>query len=152
VVKADAVQVAARLLAGQGIDTTGDLHAAIRAGHSRQLEGIWRTVPGQRSGISWRYLLMLAGVAEVKPDRMIRRFVAAALGVADVDPQTAASLLVQLQRARPVSPCAPSTTPSGSTSATRHEANVPPEGLPPRVTHSDHLPRYDALTFCLRSH
>jgi hypothetical protein len=101
VLKADAVQVAARLLAGQGIDTTGDLHAAIRAGHARQLEGIWRTVPGQRSGISWRYLLMLAGVAEVKPDRMIRRFVATALGVADVDPQTAASLLVQLQRGSP---------------------------------------------------
>ena len=45
--------------------------------------------------------LMLAGVAEVKPDRMIRRFVATALGVADVDPQTAASLLVQVQRGSP---------------------------------------------------
>jgi hypothetical protein len=55
----------------KGIDTTGDLHAAIRAGHARQLEGIWRTVPGQRSGISWQYLLMLAGVAEVKPDRTL---------------------------------------------------------------------------------
>jgi hypothetical protein len=49
------------------------------AGQAEQLKQAWLAVPGQRSGISWRYLLMLAGIPEVKPDRMIRRFVADAL-------------------------------------------------------------------------
>lgn len=43
----------------------------------------WGSVPGQGSGISWSYFLMLSGAAGVKADRMIRRFVAEALGRAD---------------------------------------------------------------------
>ena len=39
-------------------------------------------IPGQRSGISFTYFLMLAGSDDrVKPDRMIRRFVARASGL-----------------------------------------------------------------------
>lgn len=40
-----------------------------------EVEASWRAVTGQRSGITWRYVLMLAGVPGVKPDRMICRFV-----------------------------------------------------------------------------
>ena len=39
------------------------------------LQGRWSTVPGQGSGVSWRAFSMLVGLPEVKPDRMIRRFV-----------------------------------------------------------------------------
>ena len=46
---------------------------------------------GQRSGITWHYLQMLAGIPGVKPDRMICRFVADSLGLArrSVTPQFA---------------------------------------------------------------
>jgi hypothetical protein len=37
-------------------------------------------VPGQRSGISWRYFLILNRIEEVKPDRMVQRFVERAMG------------------------------------------------------------------------
>ena len=52
------------------------------AGEERleHLQRRWSTVPGQASGVSWRAFCMLVGLPEVKPDRMIRRFVAAALG------------------------------------------------------------------------
>ncbi len=33
-----------------------------------------RGIPGQKSGISWRYAQMLAGEPGVKPDRMILAF------------------------------------------------------------------------------
>lgn len=45
------------------------------------LREAWQQIPGQRSSLTgWRYLLLLAGKQEVKPDRMILRFVADALG------------------------------------------------------------------------
>jgi dCTP diphosphatase len=53
-----------------GIDSTQDLLA-----HSDVVEPRWRSeVKGQASGISWKYLLMLAGQSGVKPDRMVMRF------------------------------------------------------------------------------
>lgn len=40
-----------------------------------------QAIPGQRSGISLRYFYMLAGSSEyIKPDRMVERFVRAAIG------------------------------------------------------------------------
>jgi len=53
-----------------GIDSTQDLLA-----QSDVVEPRWRSeVKGQASGISWKYLLMLAGQSGVKPDRMVLRF------------------------------------------------------------------------------
>ena len=49
-------------------------------------------MPGQGSGISWRYVRLLAGVQEVKPDRMIIRFVARAIGRTPM-PNEAAALV-----------------------------------------------------------
>ena len=36
---------------------------------------------GQKSGVTWHYLQILAGIPGVKPDRMIIRFVADTLGL-----------------------------------------------------------------------
>jgi hypothetical protein len=104
ILKAAAVASAARALAGNGIDSTRELRQATMAGQAEQLKQAWLAVPGQRSGISWRYLLMLAGVPEVKPDRMIRRFVADALQLADVPPQTAADLVKAVAALPPTVP------------------------------------------------
>lgn len=70
VLKADAVIEACELLSREGIESTKELLE-----HEARLEELWRSeIPGQKSGISWKYLLMLAGQAGVKPDRMIHRF------------------------------------------------------------------------------
>lgn len=80
--KAEAIRDTARVLAANGIDTAAALRAA--AGDGARLKLVrkaWCAVKAQRSGITWRYVLMLAGVPGVKPDRMIIRFVADALEV-----------------------------------------------------------------------
>jgi len=75
--KAAAVLQAARMFADQRIETPGDLLAADSMGDPHRG---WRRVPGQTSSdTGWRYLLLLAGADEVKPDRMILRFVGRAL-------------------------------------------------------------------------
>ena len=79
ILKAEAVLHEARILEEEGVELPGDLTGA---GQERldHLQGRWSTVAGQGSGVSWRAFSMLVGLAEVKPDRMIRRFAAAALG------------------------------------------------------------------------
>jgi hypothetical protein len=79
ILKAEAVLHEARILEEEGVELATDLTGA---GPERleHLQGRWSTVAGQGSGVSWRAFSMLVGLAEVKPDRMIRRFVAAALG------------------------------------------------------------------------
>lgn len=82
ILKAEAIRDAATVFAANGIETTAALRAAA-ADEVRleQVRKVWCAVKGQRSGITWRYVLMLAGVPGVKPDRMICRFVADALEV-----------------------------------------------------------------------
>jgi hypothetical protein len=79
ILKAGAVLHEARILEGEGVALPADLAGA---GQERldHLQGRWSTVTGQASGVSWRASSMLVGLPEVKPDRMIRRFAAAALG------------------------------------------------------------------------
>lgn len=48
---------------------------------------------GQRSGISWQYLRILAGVQDVKADRMIRALIADTLG-RSVEPSEARELVI----------------------------------------------------------
>jgi hypothetical protein len=75
--KALVIEQAAQLLLDQDIKTADDLRAIAAAEDSTErVKTLWRELPGQRSGISWRYLLMLARVDNVKPDRMIRGFLA----------------------------------------------------------------------------
>ena len=79
ILKAEAVLQEARILEEEGVGLPADLAAA---GQERldHLQRRWSTVTGQASGVSWRAFSMLVGLPEVKPDRMIRRFAAAALG------------------------------------------------------------------------
>lgn len=72
--KGEVILRAATRLPQLGVTTTEDLRSA-PAPKVHDVKAAWLAMPGQRSGISWRYLLMLAGVPGVKPDRMIRRFV-----------------------------------------------------------------------------
>ena len=75
VLKAEAVYRAARIMADAGIETPLQLRA-----HVDRVSVPWRTLPGQRSSATgWRYLLLLAGASEAKPDRMILRFISNAL-------------------------------------------------------------------------
>lgn len=61
-----------------------------------EAEAIIRSIPGQRSGISFDYFRMLAGDdGRIKPDRMVQRFIAKALGITpeQVGPEQARALL-----------------------------------------------------------
>lgn len=80
--KAAVILKAATDMPGLSVKTTHDLRrAASDAALWSAAKSQWTSWPGQRSGISWHYLNMLAGVPGVKPDRMIRRFVTRALVV-----------------------------------------------------------------------
>lgn len=82
ILKAEAIRSAAVVLAGEGLDTAAALReAAADEVRLEQVRKAWCAVQGQSSGITWRYVLMLAGVPGVKPDRMVCRFVAGALEV-----------------------------------------------------------------------
>lgn len=79
ILKAAAVRTAAEVLATSGLLTNADVNGAgpeqLDAARAR-----WCAVTGQGSGITFRYFLMLCGIDEVKPDRMVRRFLAEVLG------------------------------------------------------------------------
>lgn len=80
ILKAEAVYREAVMLRAEGIERPGDVKGARPEVH-RTLERRWRyEVPGQASGLSWEYFLMLLDLPGVKADRMVCRFVAAALG------------------------------------------------------------------------
>lgn len=82
VLKSQAIRDAARVLDSAGIGDTDSLRKG--GADEAQLEQVhksWCAVKGQRSGITWHYMLMLAGIEGVKPDRMICRFIADSLGL-----------------------------------------------------------------------
>jgi hypothetical protein len=79
ILKAQAVLHEARILEDEGVELAADLTGASQE-RLDHLQRCWSTVAGQASGVSWRAFSMLVGLPEVKPDRMIRRFAAAALG------------------------------------------------------------------------
>ncbi len=80
ILKAEAVQRAAAVLASYGVSTP-QLLLGLDAGALAAIEADWRAIQGQGSGLSWEYFLMLCGISGVKADRHIRRFVAEALDV-----------------------------------------------------------------------
>jgi hypothetical protein len=57
----------------------------------------WLRLPGQRSGLTWRFFLMNAGMAGIKADRMITRWTSRALG-RKVTPQQAERILTAAER------------------------------------------------------
>jgi hypothetical protein len=76
ILKSEAVLQFSRVLLDHGVESLRDLQSAdVQAIESEILK-----IPGQRSGISFKYFLMLSGTDElIKPDRMVRRFLTAAL-------------------------------------------------------------------------
>lgn len=82
VLKSEAIRDAARVLDAERIRDTDLLREV--AEDEAQLEQVrkeWCGVKGQRTGITWHYMLMLAGIEGVKPDRMICRFISDSLGL-----------------------------------------------------------------------
>ncbi|MEU8897115.1 hypothetical protein [Nocardia sp. NPDC048505] len=80
--KAVAIELAAHTLIEQSVATTHDLRLAVEdPARLGEIRASWLRIPGQRSGITWHYLQMLAGIQGVKPDRMIIRFVADSLNL-----------------------------------------------------------------------
>ena len=79
--KGEAVFRAASALHSLGVDTAEQFRRADGTQRGDQAREAWCAVPGQGSGVSWRYLRMLAGLPDVKPDRMMIRFLASALDV-----------------------------------------------------------------------
>ena len=91
ILKAEAVYRFSLVLQNFGIQTLADAaHCKIHSELRIEIERI----PGQGSGLSYNYFLMLAGHDDVvKADRMVRRFVGDALCVRDVGPRRAEELV-----------------------------------------------------------
>lgn len=99
ILKAEAVLHEAQILDACGIRTIADFHKAVLDERLGDIERAWRTVKGQGPGTSWGYVPILArpqaecgappeviqryarAVIGVKPDRMIKRYVAKAITV-----------------------------------------------------------------------
>jgi hypothetical protein len=94
ILKAEAVRLVAEVLRDAGLSTPAQVRAATEPELSA-LRAAWTQVPGQRSGLSLDAFLMACGRSGVKADRMVRRFVAQALGATEqaVAPARAAALV-----------------------------------------------------------
>lgn len=84
--KAEAIRQIAIALPSLGIRSAADLRAAADAEVLKPVKAAWLSIPGQRSGITWNYALMLARIPGVKADRMVIRYVAEAIGKKDDPP------------------------------------------------------------------
>lgn len=78
ILKAEAVLRAAEVLLKHHVDYLPEMKTVFK---NAQFEADFKKIPGQTSGISLSYLYMLTGAeTEIKPDRMVIRFIEAALG------------------------------------------------------------------------
>jgi hypothetical protein len=107
--KAEVIRMAAELLEGEElqITTQDELRAAYAKKESRKkLKDAWLDLPSQRSGVTYNYLLILAGFQSVKPDRMVIRFVAqhAGLEAKKRTPMETAELITQVAKLYPTQP------------------------------------------------
>jgi hypothetical protein len=77
ILKADAVLRVAKLLFSYQVNFLPDVNRIFK---DTQFEQEFRQIPGQKSGISLSYFYMLTGSnTEIKPDRMVIRFIESAL-------------------------------------------------------------------------
>lgn len=100
--KADAVAQAAAALVALDLISTQDLRQATPE-RLDDAERAWRAVRGQRSGVSWHYLLLLAGFDDVKADRMVIAFLRRAVPSVP-DPPAARALVLAAAAEMQVSP------------------------------------------------
>jgi hypothetical protein len=87
--------------------TRDDLHRAYAEDeHLKKLKKVWLDLPSQRSGVTFNYLLILAGFQSVKPDRMVIRFVRenAELGDRRFSENEAAALIKEVAELYPTEP------------------------------------------------
>lgn len=104
--KAEIIEQAAQLMIDQEIDTVPDFVAHVsEKGVDNPVHRAWKRLPSQSSGVTYNYLLILAGMPSVKPDRMIFRFLAQALGEeTELDGQRAVELISQTAKTIGVDP------------------------------------------------
>jgi hypothetical protein len=78
--KTQVIYEAAQLLVAGSVCDRSDLEVALRdeAVH-QQLKKGWLRLPGQRSGLTWRFFVMNAGMPGIKADRMITRWTSRAV-------------------------------------------------------------------------
>lgn len=100
--KAEAIAHVIKSFEALGIKSADDLRAARDGGGNSAAKKAWLSAPGQKSGITWEYALMLAGVPRVKADRMVIRFVSRAIGreASQVSPTEAALWVEQVAALR----------------------------------------------------
>ncbi|MGJ0119617.1 heme peroxidase [Williamsia sp. MIQD14] len=96
--KADVMHDVAQKLHDAGIRMSAQFreHGELAAGNEDRraaLKKLWTSAEAQRSGITFEYALMLAGLPGVKSDRMVLRFVSTAIGRSDLTPTTCATLV-----------------------------------------------------------
>lgn len=93
ILKAEAVFKFAKTLHSFGIESFED---ALKAASRKDVRQGIESIPGQHSGISYDYFLMLVGDTNgVKADRMVRGFVAYALGLRSVSKEMCVALVQQ---------------------------------------------------------
>lgn len=104
--KAEIIQQAAELMTDLGIDTVPDLVSQVEDDpYGNPVYKAWKKLPSQSSGVTYNYLLILAGLPSVKPDRMVLRFLATALGEeVELTIQRAVDLIMETAKAMDVSP------------------------------------------------
>jgi hypothetical protein len=79
--KTQVIQQAAQLLLEESVGTREELEVALEKPTTQDaLKRGWLGLPGQRSGLTWRYFLMNAGLPGIKADRMITRWMTRTLG------------------------------------------------------------------------
>lgn len=104
--KAEIIEQAADLMIRLGIDNVPDLVAKVKDDpfDNCVIHG-WKRLPSQNSGVTYSYLLILAGLPSVKPDRMILRFLADALGeVSELSVARSRELMTETAKAMEVDP------------------------------------------------
>lgn len=106
--KAEIIEQAAQLMLDNGIDTVPELVAHVREQGDpldNEVHRAWKRLPSQSSGVTYNYLLILAGLPSVKPDRMILRFLSQALGESsELDAKRAAELITKTAESMNVDP------------------------------------------------
>lgn len=105
--KAEVIRQAAEKLQELNYGTREDLHRAhAEDEHLTKLRHAWSDLPSQRSGVTYNYLLILAGFQSMKPDRMVIRFIKenAELGDRRLSEEDAAALIRQVAELYPTEP------------------------------------------------
>ncbi|OFE15596.1 hypothetical protein BA895_22340 [Humibacillus sp. DSM 29435] len=90
----------AKILTGHGLNTVAEVRAAFATAEQQDaspVKRLWLGLPGQGSGLTWTYFLMLCGVPGVKADRMVVRYVSRAVREA-VDGKDARRLVSSVAR------------------------------------------------------